>query len=227
MAGATTYSGESKLAKIGVLLVDGDALVREGVRTVLEREPDIAVLGETTDPVVAFREPVEPDVIIAEPLVAGDRTDGVELVRRCCWRYPESQVLILTRMDSIEDVQLFMEVGAAGYILKKGSAEGLVQAVRCVALGQEYLQPSLGAALLRGPKQASRSSLVGLTQREKEVLRVLALGHTNIETAAILSYAVRTIEGYRARIMRKLNVRTRAELVRAAAELDLLHFDVG
>lgn len=215
------------MTEIGVLLVEGDALVREGVRTVLEREGDITVLGEATEPGDAFRVSVEPDVIIAEPLLAGGRTEGVDLVRRCGWRYPKSQVLVLTQMDSIEDVQLFLDLGARGYMLKKGSAEGLVQAVRCLALGQEYLEPSLGAALLRRPRQASCHGLASLTRREMEVLRVLALGHTNSETAAILSYAVRTIEGYRARIMRKLDARNRAEMVRAAAELDLLHFDVG
>ena len=219
-----TNSGS--LASIHILLVDNEVLVREGVRMVLEREPDLEIIHEAGALHEALQSAADPTVIIVEPLLAGDRSRGAELVTDLLRRYTSSQILVLSQMEAVEDVRLFLSRGARGYVLKKGPAVELVEAVRRVAKGQEYLQPSLGAALLKATRAGrSRNGVPELTPREKEVLRVLAIGHTNAEAAAILSYAVRTVEGYRSRIMRKLDVESRAELVRAASELNLLHFD--
>jgi two-component system, NarL family, response regulator NreC len=216
----------ASLTSINILLLDNEALVREGVRMVLEREADLQIGHEAGTLDEALQPAIDPDVIVVEPLLTGDRSRGAELVTDLLQRYPNSQVLVLSQMESVEDVQLFLSRGVRGYVLKKAPAIELVEAVRRVAAGDEYLQPSLGAALLKANrKRSSRNGVAELTPREKEVLRVLAIGHTNAEAAAILSYAVRTVEGYRSRIMRKLDVESRAELVRAASELDLLHFE--
>ncbi|MEX2553624.1 MAG: response regulator transcription factor [Actinomycetota bacterium] len=214
------------MTSIKILLLDCETLVREGVRMVLERESDLQIVHEASTLDEATRPEIDPDVIVVEPLLARDRSRGAELVTDLLRHYPNSQVLVLSQMEAVEDVQLFLSRDVRGYVLKKGPAAELVEAVRRVAAGEEYLQPSLGAALLKASNHGNAGGrMPGLTAREKEVLRVLAIGHTNAEAAAILSYAVRTVEGYRSRIMHKLDVESRAELVRAASELDLLHFD--
>jgi two-component system response regulator NreC len=223
---STWNTNGTPLANIKILLLDSEALVREGVRMVLERESDLDIVHEASTLEEATRAPIDPHVIVVEPLLAGERSRGAELITDLLRHYPDSQVLVLSQMEAVEDVQLFLLRDVRGYVLKKGPAVELVEAVRRVAAGEEYLQPSLGAALLKASSQGiSRGRVPGLTAREKEVLRVLAIGHTNAEAAAILSYAVRTVEGYRSRIMRKLDIESRAELVRAASELDLLRFD--
>jgi DNA-binding NarL/FixJ family response regulator len=217
---------DPSLISIKILLLDNEVLVREGVRTVLEREADLTVINEAGSFDEAANAAIEPDVIVVEPLLAGNTSLGAELVDRLASRYPNSRILVLSQMEAAEDVQLLLDKGARGYVLKKGPAGELVEAVRRVAGGEEYLQPSLGAALLKASrKRAVNNVRRNLTIREREVLRVLAVGHTNAEAAAILSYAVRTVEGYRSRIMRKLELENRAQLVKAASELDLLHFD--
>jgi two-component system, NarL family, response regulator NreC len=213
------------VTSIKILLLDSEALVREGVRMVLERESDLEIVHEASTLDEAARSEINPHVIVVEPLLAGDRSRGAELINELVRHYPNSQVLVLSQMEAVEDVQLLFG-DVRGYVLKKGPAVELVEAIRRVAAGEDYLQPSLGAALLKASNHGNtRGRGPGLTAREKEVLRVLAIGHTNAEAAEILSYAVRTVEGYRSRIMRKLDIESRAELVRAASELDLLRFD--
>lgn len=214
------------MRRIRILVLDNQALIREGVRTVLERHSDLVTVAEAGTLDEAVRCGCSPDVVVAEPLLAGDRPDREALVRELVATFQDSGVLLLSQIENLSEIEVHLASGARGYILKKALSSELVEAVRRVADGEEYLQPALGAALLKGKSRHhtdKRSSR--LTSREREVLRVLALGHTNAETAEILSYAVRTVEGYRSRIMQKLEADSRAELVKAASELNLLHFE--
>jgi two-component system response regulator NreC len=203
--------------------MDDHVVVREGLRALLERQADIEVLAEAGSVAEALEVDVEPDVVVADLVLPDDR--GVDVVRRLKERHPGSAILVLTMVDNPTDVQLCLAAGARGYVLKETASAELVDAVRRVAGGQDYLQPSLGAALARWrdtPGRVHARSVDELTPREREVMRCIALGHTNAEIATMLSVSVRTVENHRASVLRKLGLRTRAELVRHANEAGLV-----
>ena len=206
-------------ATIGVLLIDDHVVVREGLRALLERQQGVTVVAEagSVDDAVALD--VRADVVVADLMLPDER--GAEVVRRIKQRHPDAAVLVLTMVDNPTDVQMCLAAGASGYLLKETASTELVDAVRRVAAGSDYLQPSLGAALARWrdtPGRVRASAIDDLSEREREVLRLIALGHTNAEIASMLFVSVRTVENHRASVMRKLGLRTRAELVRHANE---------
>jgi len=208
---------------ISVLLMDDHVVVREGLRALLERQEDLRVVGEASTVAEAEEAELEPDVIVADLVLPDGK--GSDVVRRLRARHPDSAVLVLTMVDNPTDVQLCLAAGARGYLLKESASTELVDAVRRVAGGSEYLQPALGAALARwrdAPARVHARAADRLTEREREVLRLIALGHTNAEIAAMLYVSVRTVENHRSSLMRKLGVRTRAELVRQAGEIGLV-----
>ncbi|HZD18683.1 MAG TPA: response regulator transcription factor [Actinomycetota bacterium] len=208
---------------ISVLLMDDHVVVREGLRALLERHEDIAVVAEASTVGEAEAVEVDPVVIVADLVLPDER--GADVVRRLKERHPDSAVLVLTMVDNPTDVQLCLAAGASGYLLKESASTELVDAVRKVAAGTDYLQPALGAALARWRETPARvHGRVGgeLTPRERDVLRLIALGHTNAEIAAMLYVSVRTVENHRSSLMRKLGLRTRADLVRHANELGLV-----
>ena len=208
--------------RISVLLMDDHVVVREGLRALLERQDDIHVLAEAGSVAEAIEADVDPDVVVADLVLPDER--GADVVRRLKERYPDSAILVLTMVDNPTDVQMSLAAGARGYVLKETASTELVDAVRKVAGGEDYLQPSLGAALARwrdAPGRVHARAIDGLTPREREVLRLIALGHTNAEIATMLYVSVRTVENHRASVLRKLGLRTRAELVRHATEAGL------
>ena len=210
-------------AKIAVLLMDDHVVVREGLRVLLERQDDIDVLAEASTVAEAVALDVDPDVVVADLMLPDER--GVEVVRRLKQRHEKAAILVLTMVDNPTDVQQCLAAGARGYLLKETAGSELVDAVRKVAGGEDYLQPSLGAALAKwkeSPGRVRARAVDDLTPREREVLRLIALGHTNTEIATMLYVSVRTVENHRAGVMRKLGLRTRAELVRHAAEAELI-----
>jgi two-component system response regulator NreC len=204
---------------IGVLLMDDHVVVREGLRALLERQEGIEVVGEAGSVADAVSLDVLADVVVADLVLPDER--GAEVVRRLRERHPNAAILVLTMVDNPTDVQLCLAAGASGYLLKETASTELVDAVRRVAAGSDYVQPSLGAALARWrdtPGRVHARAIADLSEREREVLRLIALGHTNAEIAAMLFVSVRTVENHRASVMRKLGLRTRAELVRHANE---------
>lgn len=210
-------------AKIAVLLMDDHVVVREGLRALLERQDDIDVMAEASTVAEAVALDVDPDVVVADLMLPDER--GVEVVRRLKERHQKAAILVLTMVDNPTDVQQCLAAGARGYLLKETAGSELVDAVRKVAGGEDYLQPSLGAALAKwkeSPGRVHARAVDDLTPREREVLRLIALGHTNSEIATMLYVSVRTVENHRAGVMRKLGLRTRAELVRHAAEAGLI-----
>jgi two-component system response regulator NreC len=215
--------GSVSKAKIAVLLMDDHVVVREGLRALLERQDDIDVMAEASTVAEALSLDVDPDVVVADLMLPDER--GVEVVRRLKQRHDKAAILVLTMVDNPTDVQQCLAAGARGYLLKETAGSELVDAVRKVAGGEEYLQPSLGASLAKwkeSPGRVRTRAVDDLTPREREVLRLIALGHTNTEIATMLYVSVRTVENHRAGVMRKLGLRTRAELVRHAAEAGLI-----
>lgn len=208
---------------IGVMLMDDHNIVREGLRVLLERQPDIRVVAEAGTVAEAVAVDTEPDVVVADLVLPDGR--GAEVVRRLRERFPRSAILVLSMIDNPADVQLCLTSGARGYLMKEAAATELVDAVRAVASGHEYLQPALGVALARwreAPGRTRTGSSVDLSEREREVLRLIALGHTNAEIARLLFLSVRTVENHRASLMRKLGAHSRAELVQHAARSGLV-----
>jgi two-component system response regulator NreC len=206
-----------------VLLVDDHAVVRAGLRRVLEAEPDIEVVGEagTARDAVLEARATKPDVILLDVVMPGE--SGVDVLPRLLKEAPGTKVLVLSMQDDPRYVREAFAAGASGYVLKEAADSEVVGAAREVAAGGRYLHPALGARLISAEEEARAAMEADpLSDREREVLRLLALGHTNQEIAKMLFISVRTTETHRAHIMQKLRLKTRAELVRYALAHGLL-----
>ena len=208
---------------IRVVLVDDHAILRAGLRRVLEAEDDIEVVGEaeSADRAVFEALSTKPDVVVMDIVMPGK--SGIEGMPAVMQAVPEVKVLVLSMQDDPRYVREAFEVGASGYVLKEAADTEVVGAVRAVAAGERYVHPALGARLVAAEaEERKRADADPLSEREREVLRLLALGHTNQEIAKMLYISVRTAETHRAHIMQKLRLSSRAELVRYALENGLI-----
>jgi DNA-binding NarL/FixJ family response regulator len=212
---------------VRVLVLDDHRIVIEGLRLLLEGEPDIRVVGEacTLGDALASQVDPDPDVIVAD-LVLGPARGG-DVVTALRARFPAAAVLVLTMVDDHMVVRSAFSAGARGYLPKAAAGGDLIDAVRRVARGEDYLHPSVGVALVRGQLRGGQEPPLYLSEREMSVARLLVLGHTNTEIAGLLIVSVRTVETYRAHLFRKLGVRTRAELVRAAVRTGLVDLSLS
>ncbi len=208
---------------IRVLIVDDHAVVRSGLRLLLDHDSEIEVVAEAGNAEEAVREArhERPDVVLLDVVMPG--TSGIEATPMILAASPESKVLVLSMQDDPTYVKEAFGAGALGYVLKEAAESDVVQAVKEVAGGGRYVHPALGARLAAAEAQArAEAESDPLSDREREVLRLLALGHTNQEIAKMLFISVRTAETHRAHIMQKLRLTTRAELVRHAIASGLL-----
>jgi two-component system, NarL family, response regulator NreC len=208
---------------IRAVVVDDHAVVRSGIKLLLDREDDIEVVGEAgnaKDAVFRARA-LKPDVILLDVVMPGQ--SGIEVLPSLLKEAPDARVLVLSMQDDPSYVREAFAAGASGYVLKEAADEEVVAAVRAIADGRSYVHPALGARLVAAEAQ-ERAAVEAdpLSDREREVLRLLALGHTNQEIAKMLYISVRTAETHRAHIMQKLRLETRAELVRYALSHGLL-----
>lgn len=214
---------------VRVALCDDHGVVRSGLRRILDAEDDLEVVGEagSVKEAVALAGNCLPDVFVMDlGLPDGSGINATAEVIRVS---PATRVLVLTVHDDIAYLRRAFEAGAAGYLVKEAADIELVQAVRQVASGRQYVHPTLGAALLAPDAAPARLAGPGgaLSDRELEVLRMMALGLTNAEIGERLFVSVRTVETHRSHIHQKLNVRNRAELVRRAKEAGLLDDEAG
>jgi two-component system response regulator NreC len=213
-------------APIRVLIVDDHAVVRSGLRLVLDAEDGIEVVGEAGDSRYAVFETrsKKPDVILMDVVMPGK--SGIETIPDVLKDAPSAKVLVLSMQDDPHYVREAFAAGASGYILKEAADTDVVAAVREVAAGGRYVHPALGARMVAAEaEERKRAESDPLSDRERDVLRLLALGHTNQEIAGMLYISVRTAETHRAHIMQKLRLTTRAELVRYALAQGLLGDD--
>jgi DNA-binding NarL/FixJ family response regulator len=195
---------------ISVLLVDDHALLRAGLRSRLESEGDITVVGEaaTADQAVVKARALQPDLVLLDLMLP--RKNGAEAIPELAKVSPQSKVLAVSSQTAPSSVRSALAAGAAGYVPKRATDTELLAAIRQVAAGQSYVDPDLGAKLVvPDPSPA----LQPLSDRERDVLQLLALGYTNQEIGKKLYISVRTVDTHRAHIMRKLGLETRAELV--------------
>jgi two-component system, NarL family, response regulator NreC len=195
-----------------VLLVDDHAVVRAGIRLVLDGAPGIDVVGEagTEERAIVMARAHQPDVIVLDVLLPGK--GGIALIPDLLEISPKTRVLMLSSTAEPGTVERALEAGATGYSIKRATDTDLVAAVQTVAAGSSYVHPELGAALAGARKPTTGP----LSPRELDVLRLIALGHTNQEIAKELFISTRTTEMHRANIMRKLHFQTRAQLVNYA-----------
>ena len=202
---------------IRVLVVDDHAVVRSGLRRVLDADAGIESVGEAADAERAVFEAIEakPDVVLLDVMMPGKT--GIEGMPALLQAVPDVKVLVLSMQDDPRYVREAFDAGASGYVLKEAADTEVVAAVKAVAAGERYVHPTLGAKLVAADaEERRRAERDPLSEREREVLRLLTLGHTNQEIARMLYISVRTAETHRAHIMQKLQLRSRAELVRYA-----------
>ena len=204
---------------IRVLIVDDHELLRAGLRSRLEAESGVAVVGEadTAERAVLMARKLQPDLILLDLLLP--RKNGIDAIPELAQVAPEARVIVVSSQAAPSSVRQALSAGAAGYLPKRSSDYELVTAIKLVAGGGGYVDPELGAKLVN---PNSSPALDPLSERERDVVHLLALGHTNQEIATQLFISVRTAETHRARIMQKLRVSSRAELVRYALAHDLL-----
>ncbi|HXK14383.1 MAG TPA: response regulator transcription factor [Gaiellaceae bacterium] len=204
---------------IRIVVVDDHAVVRSGLRLLLGAEDDMEVVGDAgnvRDAVFEVRA-AKPDVVLLDVTMPGE--SGIDGLPKLLHEAPETKVLMLSMQDDPSYVREAFAAGARGYVLKEAIDAEVVSAVREVAAGNRYVHPALGARMVAADAAAQAAVAADpLSDREREVLRLLALGHTNQEIAKQLFISVRTAETHRAHIMRKLQLSTRAELVRYAIE---------
>jgi two-component system response regulator NreC len=218
--GATNVLGAS--AAVTVIIADDHRVVRSGLRLLLESESRFEVLAETGD-VAGTREAVfarRPQVLVLDLNLGGE--SGLDLIPELREQVPETQIVVLTMQDNPAFAQAALRSGAAGYVLKDAADSELMAAIDSAAEGRTYLTPELGAKLASAPPDSPGAAPDDLSPREVEVLRLIALGHTNGEIADSLVLSVRTVESHRAHIQQKTGRTTRAELVAYARERGLL-----
>jgi two-component system, NarL family, response regulator NreC len=219
--GAMTDDSEAAMVVTKLVIADDHAIVRSGLRMLLDAEPDFEVVAEAGDVPSALRyvRAHRPQVLILDLNMPGEPSlPAIGTFREAS---PDTQIVVLTMQSDPAFAREALRGGALGYVLKEAADAELVEAVRLAAQGRTYLHPELGAKLVAAPPEPSGPP-DGLTEREVEVLTLIALGHTNNEIAAQLYLSVRTIESHRAHIQQKLLLSTRAELVRYALDKGMI-----
>ena len=208
------------MPKIRVLVVDDHTIVRDGICTLLALAGDIEVVGEAANGSEAIKmvRELKPDVVLMD--ISMPIMDGLEATRRICKEFPRTKVLILTQYDDKEYVFPVIEAGASGFISKVAASSELAPGIRAVYAGDSYLSPPVAKLLVegyqRGDGRINHDPYEQLTDRERDVLKLVAEGHTTREIADMLVVSPKTIEGHRANLMAKLGIRNRIELVKYA-----------
>lgn len=218
------------MSPIRLLIADDHAIVRAGIRLLLETQEDMAVVGEAADGTAAIQlaRELHPDVLLMDIAMPG--LNGLEATRHVRREAPQTQVLVLTMHENERYFYEALRAGASGYVVKGAPPVDLLAAIRAVAQGQAYLQPSLARTLLddyvkRTREGEDREQYDRLTDREREVLRLIAEGQTAKEVADLLGISANTVERHRANIMAKLDLHTRAALVKYAIRKGLIELE--
>ncbi len=204
--------------KLNVFIADDHSIVRQGIRLLIDSQPDMQVIGEAGDGEEACRQvrEMKPDVVVMD--VSMPKLNGAQATERLRVTTPTSRILALSAYSDEAHVRQLLASGAAGYVLKRAIAEELTAAIRTVAGGGVHLDPTIAGKVVGGyiNPASEAGSDSGLTAREQEILILVAWGHSNKEIAAQLHLSVKTIEGHKTRLMDKLGLQSRADLVRFA-----------
>ncbi len=213
--------------KIRVLIADDHTMFREGVRALLEKSTDIEVVGEAVNGSEAIQKckQLQPGVILMDVAMPG--LGGLEATLEIKSIFPQIKILVLTQYDNKEYVFRFLKAGAAGYVLKKAASTELLSAIRAVNSGGLFLHPDVTPAVIHGYLQKQKEDLEQdpyeiLTDREKQILKLIAEGLSNKQIGDILCISVKTVMGHRTHLMEKLNLHSRTELVKFAIRKGLI-----
>lgn len=212
------------MPNLRILLADDHAVVREGLKRLIESESDMSVVAEAADGSEAVAQCARSKSDVAVIDISMGEMSGAQVTREIRRLCPDTRVLALTVHEDKSYLRELLEAGAAGYIIKRAAADELIHAIRSVASGGIFVDPRIAGKIISAMVQprSGPTSTVRLSERETEVLRRIAQGYSNKEVAALLNVSVKTIETYKARSMEKLNLRSRVDIVRKAGELGWL-----
>lgn len=211
---------------IRVLVADDHALMREGICALMKNYPDIEVIGEAENGRVAIQmtQKLRPDIVLMD--IAMPQLNGLDATRQIKRDFPEINVLVLTMYDHEEYIRPALKAGASGYVLKQAAASEMVAAIRAVYRGEAVLSPAITRLVLddylHGEGEASETDLDKLTLREREVLQLIAEGHTNREIAEILHISIKTVKSHRTNLMQKLDLHDRGDLIKYAIQKKII-----
>jgi DNA-binding NarL/FixJ family response regulator len=217
------------VSKLRILIADDHQVVREGLKALVNAQPDMSVVGEADDGRAAWllAKQLQPDVVVMD--VSMPEMNGAEATERLRRECPRVKVLTLTIYEDKGYLQQLLKAGASGYLLKRTVMEELIRAIRAVAKGGSYIDPTVAGKLVSNyitqEGGAGRTTTADLSDREEQVLRLVAWGYSNKEIAAQLEISVKTVETYKARLMEKLGLRSRADIVRYALRQGWLQDD--
>lgn len=214
---------------IRVAIADDHAILREGVKLLLEADPDIEVIGQASNGLEAVRVAAEqkPDVMLMDIQMPG--VDGIEATERVRRQAPTTKVLVLSQIDNEEYLVRVLQAGAMGYVLKQNASEELVAAVHTVQKGHVYMTPSMASRFVQmyfRKEEEKKDRSKQLTPREQDVLKGIADGLTNRQIADELNVSIKTVQTHRGNIMEKLNLHDRVELVKYALRSGLVQLNV-
>jgi len=220
----------AKEKSLRVVIADDHMMVREGIRNLLESQPDIEVVGEATNGDEALRQTLAlaPDIILMDITMPG--MNGLEATRLIRQQSPDTRILVLTMHEGDEYFFKMLDLGTAGYFVKGGSSAELIAAIRIVGQGDVFLYPTMAKKLLgdylkRVGTGQDKESYDGLTSREREIVTLVAEGHTSQEIAEALVISIATVQTHRAHIMAKLGLRSPTELVKYALKHGFINLD--
>lgn len=215
------------MSKTRVMIVDDHALVREGIAAFLKMSDDIEVVGEAADGIEAIEgvKKLNPDIVLMD--IAMPRLGGLEALVEIKKINPDAKVLVLTQYEDKEYIKRFLKAGASGYMLKRAVGLDLLNAIKAIAGGEAYLHPSIAASVIddyvgSNKKEAAEDPYEMLTDREKQVLKLIAEGHTSKEIADILGISAKTAVAHQTNLSEKLDIHSRAGLIKFAITKGLI-----
>jgi DNA-binding NarL/FixJ family response regulator len=206
--------------RLRILLADDHKLVREGLRMLVDSQPDMEVIAEASDGAAALQhaKELQPDIAVLD--ISMPKINGLEATKRLKQVCPDVKVITLTRHNETGYLKQLLTAGASGYVLKQSASAELIRAIRTVADGTTYLDPAITSKVVEGyierPEHISKKSYKMLSEREEEVLRLIAWGYSNKEIAAKLNISVKTVEAHKANSLKKIGLISRIDIVRYA-----------
>lgn len=210
------------MKKIKVFLVDDHTIFRQGIRLLLNLQSDLEVIGEADNGALAVSmiPQLNPDVVLMDIAMKG--MDGLTATKDLLAVSPKTKVILLTQHENKEYILPALKIGAAGYVLKRAAADQVVNAIRATYQGRSFLDPEIADIVVNAYRHGNKDEYETLTEREREILILLAKGHTNNEIAPILNISSKTVDYHRSNLMKKLSLHSKVELTKYALKRGLI-----